>query len=82
MIHITGLYVIGEDTVEADGVNIDYPDTLALYLIGNSIWVKKARGSRNLVVAKEWSEWAVRFTNAKKRRTEILVRILGNDSLE
>ena len=44
--------------------------------------MKKARESRYSRVAKEWQEWAVRFTNAKTRRIERLVRILGNDSLE
>ena len=33
-------------------------------------------------MAKEWREWAVRFTDAKTRRIARLVRTLGNDSLE
>ena len=82
MLCITGLDVLGEYTVEADGVNIDYPNTLALYLIGTSIGVKKSRESRNFGVAKERRERAVRFTNSKTRRIARLVRILGNNYLE
>ena len=63
-----------EDTVYANDVKIDYPDTLDLY------GVNKARESRNFVVAKEWREWA--FTNAKISRIVRLVMILGNDYLE
>ena len=33
-------------------------------------------------MAKEWCEWAVRFTDAKMRRIVRLVSNLGNDSLE
>ena len=82
MLWITGLDIIGEDTVEAGNVNIYYLDTLTLYLIVTSIGVNKARESRNFRVAKEWRKWAVRFTNAKTRRIAILVRTLGNDYLE
>ena len=63
-------------------MNIDPPEKLAIYPIGTSIGVKKAWNSRNFRVAKEWQEWAVRFTNAKTRRIAILVRILGNNYLE
>ena len=79
MLLLTGLNGIGEYTVEADNAKIEYPYTLALYLIGTSIGVKKSWNSR---VAKEWHEWAVRFTNAKTRRIAKLVRILGNHFLE
>ena len=48
MLRITGLNGISEDVVEADDVKFDYPDTLALYLLGTSIGVKKAREYRNL----------------------------------
>ena len=77
MLSINGLNGISEDTVEADDVKIDYPYTLALYLIGTSIGVKKAWESRNFSVAKEWRDWAARFMNAKTRRIERLVMILG-----
>ena len=56
MLLITWLDGIGEDTVEADDVKIDYPDTLPLYLIGTDIGLKKARKSRNFREAKEWRE--------------------------
>ena len=82
MLWITGLDIIGEDTVEAGNVNIYYLDTLTLYLIVTSIGVNKARESRNFRVAKEWREWAVRFTNAKTRRIARLVSIFGKNLLE
>ena len=82
MLQITGLNGLSEDMVEADDVKIDYPDTISLYLIGNSIGVKKAQESRNFRAAKEWQEWVARSMNAKIRRIARLVRILGNDSLE
>ena len=82
MLRITGFNGLDEYTVETDDVNIDYPYTLAIYMIGTSIGVKKAQNSRNFEVAKEWREWAVRFMNAKMRRISRLVRILGNYSLE
>ena len=37
MVKVTGLYGLGDEVVEADDVNIDYPDTLALYLMGSCI---------------------------------------------
>ena len=82
MLQITGLNGLSKDVVEADDVKIDYPNTIYIYLLGTSIGVKKDRESRYSRVAKEWQEWDVRFTNAKTRRIERLVRILGNDSLE
>ena len=82
MLRITGFNGLGKDTLEADDVKIEYPDTLALYLIGSSIGVNKDRESRNFRVAKEWSDWVVRFTNAKTRRIARLVRILGNDYID
>ena len=82
MMWINGLDGLFEDTVEANDVKIDYPDTLAIYLIGTSIGVKKSWNYRNLRVAKEWCEWAVRFTNAKTRRIERVFMILGNDLME
>ena len=50
---ITELNVLCEDTVEDDDVKIDYPDILALYLIGTSIGMHKSQESRNFRVAKE-----------------------------
>ena len=82
MLRITGLNGLYEDKIKADNVKIYYPDTLALYLIGNSIEVKKARESRNFRLAKEWHDWAVRFTNAKTMRIARLVRIIGSNYLE
>ena len=49
---MTGLGGLGEETVESDNVNIDYPGTLSLYIIGTCIGVKKAQESRNFGVAK------------------------------
>ena len=82
MLRITGLDGLGEGTVESENVNIDYPDTLALYIIGTSTGVKKSRESHNFRVTKEWREWEVRLTNVKTRRTERLVSIHDNDFLE
>ena len=82
MLRITGLNGIGEYVFEAKDVKVYYTDTLDLKLIGNSIGVKKSRESRNFWAAKEWREWAVRFTNAKRKRLARLVRILGRNSLE
>ena len=52
MLQITGLNRLGEDAAEADDVNIDYPETLSLNLLGNSIGAKKARVSHNFGAAK------------------------------
>ena len=52
MLQITRLNGLSEDVVEADDVNIDYPDTLALYLLSTSIGLKKSQESRNFRVAK------------------------------
>ena len=82
MMWMTGLNGLGEDTVEADDGKVDYPETLDLYLISNIIGVKKSRNSHNFRVAKEWREWAVRFTNAKTRRIARLVSIFGKNLLE
>ena len=56
MLQINGLDGLGEYTVEADDVNINYSDTLALYLIGTSVGVKKAWEYRNFRVDKEWHD--------------------------
>ena len=53
MLQIPGFDGICEDVVEANNVKVEYPDTLALYLIGTSIGVKKAWESRNFQAAKE-----------------------------
>ena len=52
MLRIAGLNGLDEDTIEAEDVKINYPDTFALYLKGTSIGVKKARESCNFRVAK------------------------------
>ena len=52
MLRITGLDGPVGYMVEANNVNIDYPDTLALYLLSTSIGVKKSQESRNFRVAK------------------------------
>ena len=43
MLKITGLYGLVEKPVEAADVNIEYPYTLALYLLGTCIGMKKYR---------------------------------------
>ena len=60
MLWITGLDGIVKDTVEANNVRIDYPDTLDLYLIRTSIGVKKARLSQSLLPF-SWLNWADSF---------------------
>ena len=42
MLRITRLNGLSDDVVEADNVKIDYPGTLAIYLLGTRIGVKKA----------------------------------------
>ena len=39
MVKVTGLHGPGDEEVESDDVNIDYPDTLALYILGTCIGV-------------------------------------------
>ena len=78
----TGLYGLGDEAVEADDVEIDYPDTLSLYVLGTLIGVKQSRKHRFSVEAKEWRAWAVDFMNAKTRRIPRLVRILDTNSLD
>ena len=63
-------------------MKIYHPDKLALYLLGTSIGVNKARESCNFRAAKGLQEWAVRVTNAKRECIDRLVRILCNNSLE
>ena len=82
MAKVTGLHGLGDESVEADDVKIDYPETLALYLLGNCIGVKKYRKPQFSVEAKEWHAWAVKLTNGKTRRIARLVRILGTNYLE
>ena len=48
MLRINGLHGIGEYTLEENDVKIEYPDTLALYLLSTSIGVKRAKKSRNI----------------------------------
>ena len=43
MLWITGLTGLSEDAVEADDLNIDYPDILALYLLGTITGANKSR---------------------------------------
>ena len=81
MLKITGLYGLVEKPVEAADVNIEYPYTLALYLLGTCIGVKKSRKTRFFVEAKEWRAWAVKFMNAKISRIAKLLRTLDTNSL-
>ena len=82
VVKVTRLHGIGGEAVEADDVNIDYLDTLALYLLGTCIGVKKSRKPHFSVEAKEWCAWEVKFMNAKTRGISRLVRILVTNSLE
>ena len=43
MLWITRLNGLGEDIIKSEYVKVDYPDALALYLIGKSIGVKNTR---------------------------------------
>ena len=81
MVKVTGVYVLGDESVESDYMNIDYVDTLALYLLGTCIGVKKSRKTRFFVEAKEWRAWAVKFMNAKISRIAKLLRTLDTNSL-
>ena len=54
MLRITGVYGLIEEPVEAEDVKIDYPDTLALHLLGTCIGVKKYQKPRFFAEAKEW----------------------------
>ena len=40
MLKVTGLHGLGKEEVENEYVNIEYPDTLALYFMGSCIEVK------------------------------------------
>ena len=42
VVKFTGLHVLGNYSIKMEYVNIDYPDTLALYIIGSSIGVKSS----------------------------------------
>ena len=42
MLKVVGLHGLGDNTVEAEYVNIDYPYTLEPYILGSSIWVKSS----------------------------------------
>ena len=39
MVKVTELHGIGDEVVEADDVNISYPETLVLYIMGSCIGV-------------------------------------------
>ena len=39
MVKVTELHGIGDEVVEADDVNINYPETLVLYIMGSCIGV-------------------------------------------
>ena len=82
MVKVTGLHGLGDDTVENGDVNIDYPDTPELYIMGSFIGVKSFRKLCFSVEANGWLKSADKFINAKTRRISRLVRVLGIDSLE
>ena len=71
-----------KNQVETDNVNIEYPYTLALYLLCNCIGMNKSRRTRFFAEAKECRARAVRFMNHKTRRIARLVRMLGTNFLE
>ena len=82
MVKVSGLYGIGDDTVEAEYVNIDYPYTLEPYILGSSIWEKS---SWKLIFSKEtngWRKWSEKFANAKTICMATLVRFLGINFLD
>ena len=54
MVKVTGLHGLGKEEVENEYVNIEYPDTLALYFMGSCIEVKSSHKSCFYVQAKEW----------------------------
>ena len=71
MVQVTGLYTLGNSTIMAEYVKVDYPNTLALYTIRISISVKSFQ---RVIYSRE-------FIIAKMRRIARLVRILGIDSI-
>ena len=42
-VKVNGLHGLGDDTIEAADINIDYLETITLYTMGTSIWVKTPR---------------------------------------
>ena len=82
MVKVTGLHGLGDHNFEAEYVNIDYPETLALYIIGSSIGVKSSRKLRFSVEANGWRRWAEKFANAKTRCVARPIRVLGINYLE
>ena len=52
MAKVSGLHRLCDETVEAEDVNIDYPDTLALYLMGSCIGAEYSRKTRFSVESK------------------------------
>ena len=52
MVKVSGLHIICDETVEDEDVNIDYPETPLLYLMGSCIGVKSSRKPRFYVEEK------------------------------
>ena len=46
MMKVSGLHGLRYEAFESDDVKIDYPDTLAIYLLGTCIGVKSSRNLR------------------------------------
>ena len=82
VVKVAGLHRLGDGIVEAEDMNIDYPVTIALYIIGIRIGVKSSQKLRFSVEANGWRKWAEKFANAKMGCISRLVRILGINSLE
>ena len=52
MVKVAGLHELGDEKVEAEDVKIDYPYTLAIYLMVSCIGVKSSHKPRFSVEAK------------------------------
>ena len=76
------MYGLGNDSVEAEDANIEYPDTLEIYIIVSSTGAKSSRKIQFSVKANGWRRWADNLTNTKTRCIAILVRVLVINSLE
>ena len=79
VVKFTGLHVLGNYSIKMEYVNIDYPDTLALYIIGSSIGVKSSKKYCFSVEANRWCKWDEKFANYKTRRIARLVRVIAID---
>ena len=77
MVRVTGLYTLGNDSIKAEYVQVDYPYTLALYILRSSIGVKSSCKFHCSIEQVKLREWDEKCINAKTRRIARLIIILG-----